>query len=138
MSNLSSSRIVQIAVVANDVARAKVFYRDILGLPFLFDAGPTLAFFDCAGVRLMITTTEGRDEFAPPGSMLYFFIEDINKTFATLREKGVQFMAEPHMIAKMPDHDLWLAEFKDSEGNFLALMSEIRQAAPNPPATGRN
>lgn len=129
MPNLASSRIGQIAVVANDVARAKVFYRDILGLPFLFDAGPKLAFFDCAGLRLMITTTEGRTELEPPGSVLYFFIDDIAATFAVLSEKGVEFMAEPHMIAKMPDHDLWLAEFKDSEGNFMALMSEIRQAA---------
>lgn len=64
-----------------------------------------------------------------PGSVLYYFVDDIIATFALLREKGVQFMAEPHMIAKMPDHDLWLAEFKDSEGNFMALMSEIRHAA---------
>jgi methylmalonyl-CoA/ethylmalonyl-CoA epimerase len=75
----------------------------------------------------MISTTEGRTEFEPPGSVLYFFVEDIAGTHSTLRDSGVTFEAEPHMIAKMPDHELWLAEFRDSEGNVLALMSEVRE-----------
>ena len=127
MPNLAASRIGQIAVVAHDVARATKFYRDTLGLPFLFEAGPKLAFFDCGGTRLMITTTEGRNEFEPPGSVLYFFVDDIAGTHNTLRDNGVRFEAEPHAIAKMPDHELWLAEFRDSEGNVLALMSEVRE-----------
>ncbi len=127
--NLARSRIGQIAIVAHDVARAKVFYRDTLGLRFLFDAGPKLAFLDCGDVRLMITTTEGRSELEPPGSVLYFFVDDIRATYTTLRGQGVSFSAEPHRTAKMPDHDLWLAEFRDSEGNYLALMSEVRPSA---------
>jgi methylmalonyl-CoA/ethylmalonyl-CoA epimerase len=129
VANLAGSRIGQIAIVARDVARAKSFYHDTLGLPFLFDAGPKLAFLKCGDVRLMITTSEGRDEFDPPGSVLYFFVDDIQRTYSTLREQAVTFVAEPHVIAKMPDHDLWLAEFKDSEGNYLALMSEVRPPA---------
>lgn len=127
MPNLAASRIGQIAIVAHDVARATKFYRDTLGLRFLFDAGPKLSFFDCGGVRLMISTTEGRKEFDPPGSVLYFFVEDIRGTHRALAEKGVVFATEPHVVAKMPDHDLWLAEFADSEGNVLALMSEVRE-----------
>jgi methylmalonyl-CoA/ethylmalonyl-CoA epimerase len=127
MPNLAASRIGQIAIVAHDVARATTFYRDTLGLRFLFEAPPNLAFFDCGGTRLMISTTEGRAEFEPPGSVLYFFVEDIEGTHSTLRGSGVTFEAEPHMIAKMPDHELWLAEFRDSEGNVLALMSEVRE-----------
>ena len=126
MPNLAASRIGQIAIVAHDVTRATKFYRDTLGLRFLFEAPPNLTFFDCGGTRLMITTTEGRNEFEPPGSVLYFFVDDIAGTHSSLRDSGVSFVDEPHMIAKMPDHELWLAEFSDSEGNVLALMSEVR------------
>ena len=128
MPDLAGSRIGQIAIVALDVPRAKAFYHDILGLRFLFDAGPKLAFLACGDIRLMITTSEGRDELEPPGSELYFFVDDIQATHTTLIEKGVEFLVGPHMIAKMPDHDLWLSELKDPEGNILALMSEVRSA----------
>ena len=124
MKNLAQSRIRQIAVVCKDVARATAFYRDTLGLPFLFAAGPSLAFFDCGGVRLMLSSdNEGHDNLA---SMLYYLVTDIEVTQSELETKGVSFVEKPHMIAKMPDHELWLSAFKDSEGNLLGLMEEKR------------
>jgi methylmalonyl-CoA/ethylmalonyl-CoA epimerase len=125
MLDLSQARIGQIAVVCKDVARATTFYRDTLGLKFLFAAGPNLGFFDCGGVRLMLTTAE-QPEHDHPGSILYFFIRDIESTHRDLGAKGVQFMGTPHMIAQMPDHQLWLADFVDSEGNTMCLMEEKR------------
>jgi len=130
MSDVQLSRIRQIAIVAKDVKRATAFYRDVLELPFLFEAPPNLAFFDCGGVRLMISTAEG--EFDHPGSTLYFLVEDIIGAQKTLAAKGAQFFEKPHVIARLPDHDLWLTEFRDSEGNPMALMSEIRGAARQP------
>ena len=124
MKNLAQSRIRQIAVVCKDVARATAFYRDTLGLPFLFAAGPALAFFDCGGVRLMLSSdNEGHDNLS---SMLYYLVTDIEGTQSDLERKGVSFVEKPHMIAKMPDHELWLSAFKDSEGNLLGLMEEKR------------
>jgi methylmalonyl-CoA/ethylmalonyl-CoA epimerase len=124
MKNLAQSRIRQIAVVCKDVARATAFYRDTLGLPFLFAAGPALAFFDCGGVRLMLSSdNEGHDNLS---SMLYYLVTDIEGTQRHLENNGVSFVEKPHMIAKMPDHELWLSAFKDSEGNLLGLMEEKR------------
>jgi methylmalonyl-CoA/ethylmalonyl-CoA epimerase len=124
MPNLSESRIGQIAIVCKDVARARDFYRDALGVKHLFDAGPALSFFDCGGTRLMLGRAEGE---ANGTSVLYFFVTDIESTRRELAAKGVRFIDEPHMIAKMPDHELWLAAFHDSENNVLALMEERRQ-----------
>lgn len=121
---LRSARIGQIAVVCKDVARATTFYRDALGLPFLFDAGPNLSFFDAGGTRLMLTTAQGEHDHA--GSMLYFFVSDIEGTCHGLRSRGVDLIEEPHLVAKMPDHDLWLAAFRDSEGNPMGVMEEKR------------
>jgi len=125
MPDLGRSRIGQIAVVCQDVARASTFYRDTLGLRHLFDAGPTLAFFDCAGVRLMLSTAE-QPEHDHPGSMLYFFVAGIEDVHRDLSAKGVRFLDAPHLIARMPDHDLWLAAFADTEGNTMAIMEEKR------------
>ena len=123
MPSLSESRIGQIAIVCTDVARARDFYRDALGITHLFDAGPTLSFFQSGTTRLMLSTAEGE----PTGtSVLYFFVPDIVATKTELVGKGVKFIDEPHMIAKMPDHELWLAAFRDSENNMLALMEERR------------
>jgi methylmalonyl-CoA/ethylmalonyl-CoA epimerase len=123
MPNLSESRIGQIAIVCKDVARAREFYRDTLGVKHLFDAGPTLAFFQCGTTRLMLSRAEGE---ASGTSVLYFFVTDIQGAKRDLVAKGVTFVGEPHMIAKMPDHELWLAEFRDSENNMMALMEEKR------------
>lgn len=125
MLNLREARIGQIAVVCQDVARATAFYRDTLGLQFLFAAGPTLAFFQCGGVRLMLSTNEG-GAAGHLSSMLYYFVNDIEGTQRDLAAKGVEFLEAPHMIARMPDHELWLTAFKDSEGNMLGMMQEKR------------
>ena len=119
-------KIAQIAVTVYDLARAVVFYRDALGLKLLFEVPPKMAFFDDGGgIRLMLSLPEGT-EFEPPGSILYFKVDDIRAAHARLKEQGVSFAGEPHLVAKMPDHELWMAFFQDSEGNTLALMSEVR------------
>ena len=116
-------RIGQIAINVGDVARAVQFYRDTLGMRFLFEV-PKLAFFDCGGVRLMLSLPESK-EFDHPGSVLYYKVADINASHAALKARGVAFIDEPHLIARMPDHDLWMVFFHDSEGNTLGLMSEV-------------
>jgi catechol 2,3-dioxygenase-like lactoylglutathione lyase family enzyme len=116
------SRIHQISMRVHDIERAVRFYRDTLGLRFLFDAPPRLAFFDCDGVRLMLSTPE--PDFDHPGSVLYFFVEDISRAHDTLSSRGVTFRSQPHKIATLADREVWLADFEDSEGNVLALMSE--------------
>jgi predicted enzyme related to lactoylglutathione lyase len=116
------SRIHQISMTVHDLDRATRFYRDLLGLPFLFAAPPRLAFFDCSGVRLMLSTPE--PQFDHPGSVLYFAVDDIREVYASLRARGVEFGGEPHKIATLADREVWLAEFRDTEGNTLALMSE--------------
>ena len=125
MPTLSDARIGQIAVTCTDVSRARAFYRDILGLRHLFDAGPALSFFDCGGVRLMLTTGENTD-LPRMSSMVYYFVADIEAVWRDLTAKNVRFPEEPRLIAKMPDHDLWLAAFADSEGNLLGIMEERR------------
>jgi len=130
MLNLSQSRIGQIAVVCKDVARGSAFYRDVLGLRHLFDAGPSLSFFDCSGVRLMLSTAEGAESrFDHPGSMLYFFVSDIEGVQRDLAAKGVEFFEQPHMIARLPDRDVWLTAFNDSEGNPMGIMEERKHSA---------
>jgi methylmalonyl-CoA/ethylmalonyl-CoA epimerase len=122
-------RIAQIFMPVHDLPRAIAFYRDALRLPFLFEAPPKMAFFDCDGIRLMLGIPEG-EEFDHPGSILYFKVDDIRSTCAGFKERGVPFLNEPHLVAKMPDHELWMAFFQDSEGNTLALMSEVRGDKP--------
>ena len=116
------SRIHQISMRVHDIERATAFYRSTLGLPFLFSAPPGLAFFDCEGVRLMLSTPE--PGFDHPGSVVYFAAEDIQKMHDTLVSRGVVFRTEPHKIATLADREVWLADFHDTEGNTLALMSE--------------
>jgi methylmalonyl-CoA/ethylmalonyl-CoA epimerase len=119
------SRIGQIAINAHDVDRATAFYRDVLGLRHLFRAGQ-LSFFDCGGVRLMLDKPENR-EFDHPSSIVYFQVADIQAAFERIKSAGAKFDDEPHVIARMPDHDLWMTFFRDTEGNVLALMSDVRQ-----------
>jgi methylmalonyl-CoA/ethylmalonyl-CoA epimerase len=115
----------QIATAVKDLERAVGFYRDTLGMRFLFQVPPGLAFFDCGGIRLMIEVPPNK-EFDHPGSILYFKVDDLDRAYADLRGRGVDFRDEPHLIAKMPDHELWMAFFRDGEGNTLALMHEKR------------
>ncbi len=108
MPILSDARIGQIAVTCTDVARARAFYRDTLGLRHLFDAGPSLSFFDCGGLRLMLTTGENTD-LPRMSSMVYYFGRKRTSRpsrGATSRRRACTFPEEPHVIAKMPDHDL--------------------------------
>jgi predicted enzyme related to lactoylglutathione lyase len=125
MTTTGLSRIGQIAMNAKDLDRAIHFYRDTLGLPFLFRAPPSLAFFDCAGTRLLLDAPEDK-EFDHPGSILYFSVDDIGAMHRTLVSRGVVFRKEPHLIAKLPDREVWMAFFDDTEGNTLALMAEPR------------
>jgi len=127
MSPLQHTRLGQVAIVCENVQRATAFYRDILGVPFLFSAGPGLSFFDVAGTRLMLSAAEGD---ANGTSVLYFLVNDIEARTKELEAAGVRFTGAPHMVARMPDHYLWLAEFRDSENNVLALMEEKRETPP--------
>jgi methylmalonyl-CoA/ethylmalonyl-CoA epimerase len=121
-------QIAQISVNAHDLKRAEAFYRDKLGIKHLFTV-PNMAFFDCGGIRLMVSIPSSPD-LDHPGSILYFKVKDIQEAHQTLVSRGVQFVGQPFMVAQMPTYELWLAEFRDSEQNVLSLMSEMpRQAA---------
>jgi predicted enzyme related to lactoylglutathione lyase len=114
----------QISMNARDIDRATAFYADVLRVKLLFRAGH-MSFFDCGGVRLMLSRPE-TPEYDHPGSVLYFKVDDLQATYRDLLERSVSFLGEPHLIARMPDHELWMAFFKDTEGNTLALMAEKR------------
>ena len=120
------TQIGQIAIIIKDVDRAVRFYRDALGMRFLFQAG-SLAFFDCGGVRLMLSPAE-KPEFDHPGSILYYRVADIEAAHADLKGRGVAFIDEPHLIHKAPDHELWMTFFNDTEGNTAGLMCEKPRA----------
>jgi len=117
----------QIAVNVKDTARARAFYRDVLGLRHLFDAGPNLAFFQCGGVRVMLSPAS-KPEYDHPGSIVYYKVADIAATHQAMVAKGAVFEKAPHLVANMPDHELWMAFLHDTEGNLLALMEEKRPA----------
>jgi methylmalonyl-CoA/ethylmalonyl-CoA epimerase len=120
---LTLDRIGQIAINVKDLPRAVQFYRDTLGMRFLFEV-PNLAFFDCGGVRLMLGKAE-HPEFDHPASVLYYKVPDINAAYETLKRRDVDLIDQPHIIAQLADHTLWMVFFRDSEGNTLALMSEV-------------
>ena len=126
MTNPGIERIGQIALVVHDLPRAVDFYRDTLGLQLLFQVPPKMAFFDCAGVRLMLSLPE-KAEFDHPSSILYFKVPDIQHAYRMMKDRGAAFEGEPHLVAKLETHDLWLAFFKDPDLNFLALMSEVHR-----------
>ena len=119
------SRIGQIAMRVNDVERAIRFYRDALGMRFLFQVADRMAFIDCDGVRLMLSLPES-PENDQPGSVLYFKVDDIESAHDAFVARGVKFEGRPHLVARLPDHDLWMAFFRDPDANLLALMSEVR------------
>ena len=120
-------RIGQISINAKDLERATAFYRDRLGLQHLFTV-PKMAFFDCHGVRLMVGVAE-RPEFDHPSSILYFVVRNIEGTHAAMASEGVPFESAAHKVADLGDRDLWLAFFRDTEGNLLALMEEKPHAS---------
>ena len=114
----------QVAIRARDLPAAVTFYRDVLGLEYLFEAG-TLAFLMCGDVRLMLAVPEN-DAVDHESSTVYFRVPDIQAAYADLSGKGVPFVDEPHLIAKLPDHELWMVFFRDPDGNLMGLMSEVR------------
>ena len=115
----------QIAVPVTDIDRAVAFYRDVLGMRFLFQAPPGRGFFDVGGVRLMLDGPARAQ--AGNSSVIYYKVRNLQAAFAALKERGVKFEADPHLVAKLPDHDLWMAFFRDPDRNLIALMSEIRE-----------
>lgn len=126
MDSFGLEQIGQIAVPVSDIERAIAFYRDTLGMRFLFQAPPGLGFFDCAGVRLMLDGP-ARTQAANHSSVIYYKVSDLRAAFETLSARGVRFEGKPHLIATLPDHELWMAFFRDPDENLLALMSEIRE-----------
>jgi methylmalonyl-CoA/ethylmalonyl-CoA epimerase len=121
--NLSDASIGQLLIPVDNFERGVAFYRDVLGLPFLFAAPPQMASFACGSIRVLVGVM-------PPGaktqrgSAIYFSVKDIDGVFASLSAAGVRFTANPHVVHRTPQSELWLAEFNDPDGNQLALMSE--------------
>ena len=119
---LNLSHIGQIALAVADVDRAEAFFAEKLGLRKLYRFGD-LTFFDCAGVRLMVEKARA-PENVQKSSVIYFRCADIALAVRELEGRGVSFTHKPHLIAKMEDHDLWMAFFEDPDGHTLALMQE--------------
>lgn len=117
------SRIGQIAVNVRDARRAIAFYRDVLGMEYLFEV-PRMGFFDCDGIRLMLAESESPDSHHP-SSIIYYGVDDIQSTHDKLIQAGVEFTSPPRRIATVGDYDLWMAFFKDPDDNTLGLMSEV-------------
>ena len=125
--NLSNATVAQVMIPIEDLERAVSFYRDVLGIPFLFTAPPQMAFFMCGTVRLLVGVLPP-GQTARRGSAIYFGVSDIQTVFSTLESKGVPFTAAPHLVNRGPKTELWLAEFRDPDGNPLALMAEVPAA----------
>ena len=126
MSNVTPgiTKIRQVALTVRDLPASVAFYRDTLGLTLLFEV-PNMAFFDAGNLRLMLGRPES-DDAPVANSILYYQVPDIQAAHALLVEHGVSFIGAPHRVAKMPDHDLWMAFLRDPEGNTLGLMCEVR------------
>jgi len=121
--NPTLSTIRQIAITVSDVDAALTFYRDVLGLTFLFSAGANLAFLDAAGIRVMLSTPQGSGAVGQ-NSILYFKVSDIVAVHAALVERGAKDERAPQLAAKMPDHALWTGFLRDPDGNLVGLMEE--------------
>ncbi len=122
--------IAQIAVTVSDLERAKDFYQNILGMQHLFDAGP-MSFFQCGKIRFAIGISD--KPTSPGGTILYFRVPDIQEAYRALSAKGIEFLEKPHVVARMPDHDLWLAFLADPDKNPIGMMCEVpRAGAPVP------
>jgi len=117
------SGIGQIAITVSDVATALPFYRDVLGLQFLFSPAPTLAFLAAGSVRIMLSTPQGSGAVGA-NSVLYFKVQEIETAFAAIVARGAVVERPPQFAAPMPDHDLWIAFVRDPDGNLVGLMEE--------------
>jgi len=122
--NLADATVSQLLIPIDDFERGIAFYRDVLGLPFLFAAPPQMAFFQCGAVRLLVGVTPSGQR-AQRGSAIYFGVRDIRAVYKSLADQGVEFKAPPHIVNRSPKSEVWLAEFVDPDGNQLALMSEL-------------
>lgn len=114
--------LMQVNMPVRDIEAGVRFYRDVLGLPFLFQAG-NLAFFDCGGVRLLVDVAEN-ESFAHPGSVLYFRVDDLDTAYAAYQARGVEFVQPPHLVHSDGTTELWMAFFSDGQWNTHALASE--------------
>src|SRR6187549_3328406 len=112
---MNLNQIGQIALPADDLERAIAFYRDTLGMRFIFQVPPGLAFFDCGGIRLMIDGIKEREIPERINSLVYYKVADLPAVYEELSSRGVVFFSKPHLIAKMPDHELWMAFLRDTE-----------------------
>jgi len=125
MSTSVISAVGQSTLEVRDIDRAVAFYRDKLGLTYLFSAPPGLAFFDCAGLRLLLTTPEKDVSRKLSNSTIYFTVSDIHASHQAFLAKGIPFEDEPHLIARLENHELWMTFFRDPDGNLLSLMCEV-------------
>lgn len=123
--NFKLSEIRQIAITVSDVSVALPFYRDVLGLTFLFSPSPTLAFLDAGGVRIMLSPPQGAGTVGA-NSILYFKVTDIASAYDVIVGRGAKSERAPGLVAKMPDHDLWIGFVRDPDGNLVGLMEEKR------------
>ena len=123
-AKLNLNTIGQIAVSVSDIDKATEFYRDTLGMRFLFSAPPGMSFFDCDGVRLMLTLPERGGEVPKGNSVIYFTVQHVPQATETLKSRGVLFTGEPHVIHSTDAYELWMSFFTDPDGNVLALMAE--------------
>lgn len=123
----ATPELAQVTNVVHDLDRAVRFHRDVLGLPLLFQAPPSLAFFQMGAVRLMLSPPENAEQ-DHPGSVLYFRVNDIEGVHRTLVQRGVEFVGAPHRVHQAADYDLWMAFFHDPDKNPMALMEEKRPA----------
>jgi methylmalonyl-CoA/ethylmalonyl-CoA epimerase len=121
--NLAQATVAQLMIPVEDFDRGVAFYRDILGIPFLFAAPPQMAFFTCGPVRLLVGVMPA-GQGAQRGSTIYFKVPDIQAVYSSLSAKGVSFVAAPHVVNRTAKSELWLAEFTDPDGNHLALMAD--------------
>lgn len=115
----------QIALTVKDVSAALPFYRDTLGLEFLFSPAPTLAFLKAGSVRIMLSTPQGAGTVGA-NSILYFRVNDIETAYAAIVKRGASGERPPQAAAKLPDHELWLGFIRDPDGNLIGLMEEKR------------
>ena len=114
----------QISISVTDVDRAVEFYRDILGINFLFQVpgDNPMAFFDCSGIRLYINQPENPEHAGT--SVIYFQVDSAQDAAKELTARGVTIESEPHIIHQTETYTLWMAFFRDPDGNLMAVMSE--------------
>lgn len=123
-SNVGINSVGQIAIAITNIKKSVAFYQDILGLELLFEVPSGMAMFNCGGVRLMLTTLQGREEDHHT-SVIYYRVDNIEESAQTIKKNGVTFIQEPQLVAKMVDHDLWIGFVRDPDENLVGIMAEL-------------